>query len=149
MGACVQHNHVSCLHSMRKMFSPSTLFLIIFFAHENMKKPASKVAKPAQIQPKSQFLFHKNLPPHDFSIMTLLSVSWSTFNITRNFSNFSMLKPFSRENSTVLKIMFESAISISAEKNSSSTVYSYGNLSPEIGFTQIAKNLSEKRGCIN
>ena len=24
-----------------------------------------------QIQPKSQFLFHKNLPPRDFSIMTL------------------------------------------------------------------------------
>ena len=42
-----------------------------FFAHENMKKPASKVAKPAQIQPKSQFLFHKNLPLRDFSIMTL------------------------------------------------------------------------------
>jgi hypothetical protein len=37
-----------------------------------MKKPASKVAKPAQIQPKSQFLFHKNLPPRDFSIMTLM-----------------------------------------------------------------------------
>ena len=36
-----------------------------------MKKPASKAAKPAQIQPKSQFLFHKNLPPRDFSIMTL------------------------------------------------------------------------------
>ena len=36
-----------------------------------MKKPASKVAEPAQIQPKSQFLFHKNLPPRDFSIMTL------------------------------------------------------------------------------
>ena len=36
-----------------------------------MKKPASKVAKPAQIQPKSQFLFHKNLPPRDLSIMTL------------------------------------------------------------------------------
>ena len=36
-----------------------------------MKKPASKVAKPARIQPKSQFLFHKNLPPRDFSIMTL------------------------------------------------------------------------------
>ena len=36
-----------------------------------MKKPASKVAKPAQIQPKSQFLFHKNLPTGDFSIMTL------------------------------------------------------------------------------
>ena len=42
----------------------------MFFAHENMKKPASKVAEPAQIQPKSQFLFHKNLPPRDFS-MTL------------------------------------------------------------------------------
>ena len=56
---------------MPKMFSPSTMFLKKNFAHENMKKPASKVAKPAQIQPKSQFLFHKNLPPHDFSIMTL------------------------------------------------------------------------------
>ena len=41
------------------------------FAHENMKKPATKVAKPARIQPKSQFLFHKNLPPRDFSVMTL------------------------------------------------------------------------------
>ena len=36
-----------------------------------MKKLASKVAEPAKIQPKSQFLFHKNLPPRDFSIMTL------------------------------------------------------------------------------
>ena len=53
------------------MFSPSKMFLKNFFAHENMKKPASKVVKPAQIQPKSQFLFHKNLPPRDFSIMTL------------------------------------------------------------------------------
>ena len=35
------------------------------------KKTASKDAEPAQIQPKSQFLFHKNLPPRDFSIMTL------------------------------------------------------------------------------
>ena len=52
------------------MFSQSTMFLEIFLAHENMKKPPSKVAKPAQIQPKSQFLFHKNLPPRDFSIMT-------------------------------------------------------------------------------
>ena len=53
------------------MFSPSKIFLEFFFAHENMKKPASKVAEPAQIQPKSQFLFHKNLPPHEFSIMTM------------------------------------------------------------------------------
>ena len=36
-----------------------------------MNKLASKVAKPAKIQPKSQFLFHKNVPPRDFSIMTL------------------------------------------------------------------------------
>ena len=53
------------------MFLSSTMFLKKKFAHENMKKPASKVAKPAQIQPKSQFLFHKNLPPRNFSIMTL------------------------------------------------------------------------------
>ena len=56
---------------MPKMFLQSTMFLIFFFAHENMKKPASKVDKPAQIQPKSQFMFHKNLPKRDFSIMTL------------------------------------------------------------------------------
>ncbi len=28
----------------------------------------------AQIQPKSQFLFHKNLPLQDFSIMTLITL---------------------------------------------------------------------------
>ena len=39
-----------------------------------MKKPASKVAEPAQIQPKSQILFHKNLPPRYLSIMTLPGV---------------------------------------------------------------------------
>ena len=53
------------------MFSSSTTFFYKKFAHENMKKPASKVAEPAQIQPKSQFLFHKYLPPRDFSLMTL------------------------------------------------------------------------------
>ena len=56
---------------MPKMFSLSKMFKKNFFAHENMKKQASKVAEPAQIQPKSQFLFHKNLPPRDFSLMTL------------------------------------------------------------------------------
>ena len=56
---------------MPKIFSPSTMFLKKNFAYENMKKPASKVAEQAQIQPKSQFLFHKNLPLRDFSIMTL------------------------------------------------------------------------------
>ena len=48
--------------------------LKFFFANENMKKPASKVAEPAQMQPKSQFLFHKNLPPRDFSLMTLVKI---------------------------------------------------------------------------
>ena len=31
-----------------------------------------KVGHLAQIQPKCQFLFHKNLPPRDFSILTLV-----------------------------------------------------------------------------
>ena len=62
---------------MPLLFSPSTMFFKFFFAHENMKKPASKVAKTAQIQPKSQFLFHKNLLPRDFSIMTLGSLALS------------------------------------------------------------------------
>ena len=56
------------------------MFLIFdFFAHENMKKPASKIAHNwlksfvfiNANRSKSQFLFHKNLPPRDFSIMTL------------------------------------------------------------------------------
>ena len=57
---------------------------ILFFFHENMKKEASKVAhnRPIffsvlptfRIQPKSQFLFHKNLPPRDLSILTLVTV---------------------------------------------------------------------------
>ena len=63
---------------MPKMFSPSKMFLKFFFAHEDMKKPASKVAEPAKIQPKSQFLFHKNLPPRDFSLMTLAIVRHCT-----------------------------------------------------------------------
>ena len=31
--------------------------------------------QPAQIQPKFQFLFNKNLPPRDFSLMTLVGTS--------------------------------------------------------------------------
>ena len=38
-----------------------------------MKKLASKFAKPDQIQPKFQFLFHKNLLQRDFPIVTLVS----------------------------------------------------------------------------
>merc|ERR1712051_772277 len=53
----------------QKCFHRLKCFLKFFFAHENMKKLVSKVAEPAQIQPKSQFLFHKNLPPRDFSLM--------------------------------------------------------------------------------
>ena len=67
---------------MPKIFSPSKMFLTFFFAHENMKKPSSKVAhnqpqfffqycQPAQNQPKSHFLFHKNASRCDFYIMTL------------------------------------------------------------------------------
>ena len=41
-----------------------------------MKKPASKVAKLAQIQPKSQFLFHKNLSP---------GLLYSDFDVKRTF----------------------------------------------------------------
>ena len=59
---------------MPKMFSPCKMFLKKIFDHEDTKKPASKVAEPAKIQPKSQFLFHKNLPPRDFSLMTLAVV---------------------------------------------------------------------------
>ena len=49
-------------------------------APENMKKHLKTWAffhycQLAQIQPKSQLLFHKNLPPRDFSIMTLCR-SW-------------------------------------------------------------------------
>ena len=52
---------------MPKMFSSSTMFSKKIFCpwkHE-------KTYLLTQIQPKSQFLFHKNLPPRDFSIMTL------------------------------------------------------------------------------
>ena len=56
------------------MWSDFTMFFKKNFAHENMKKPASKVAEPAQIQPRSQFLFHKNLPPRDFSTMTFYEI---------------------------------------------------------------------------
>ena len=41
---------------------------------EAMKSGKSAI-QPISILPKSQFLFHKNLPPRDFSIMTLLGVS--------------------------------------------------------------------------
>ena len=57
--------------SLTKMFF---FFLPMKTRAKNMIKPASKVAKSAQIQPKSQFLFHKNLPPRDFSIMTLCTL---------------------------------------------------------------------------
>ena len=66
-----------------------------------MKKPPSKVAhnrprpffsvlpispNPVQIQPKSQFLFQKNLPPWDFSIMTL-SLIFIFFADRKNFKD--------------------------------------------------------------
>ena len=67
-----------------QLFSADATMFLFIFAHENMKKPASKVAhnwpksiffsnaNRPQIQPKSQFLFHENIPPWDISIMTLV-----------------------------------------------------------------------------
>ena len=60
---------------------------IYFFPHKNMKKPPSKVAhsqpnfffqycQPAQNQPKSHFLFHKNDSLRDFYIIILTLVSF-------------------------------------------------------------------------
>ena len=74
----------------------------MFFAHENMKKPASKVAEPAQIQPKSQFLFHKNLPPRDFSLMTLYVVLVSLI-FTNKTSMANNWMSFSSSNSALVK----------------------------------------------
>ena len=53
-----------------------------FFAHENMKKSPQKLliigpnfffqyCQPVQNQPKSHFVFHKNVSLHNFYIMTL------------------------------------------------------------------------------
>ena len=53
---------------MQLNIADATMFLNWFFSHENMKKPTGQ---PAQNQPKSQFLFHENLPPRDLPIMTL------------------------------------------------------------------------------
>ena len=64
-------------------------FFKTFFAPENMKKPTSKVAhnrskcffqycQPAQNQPKSQFLFHKNCSLGDFGYMRFKDLfQWS------------------------------------------------------------------------
>ena len=57
-----------------------------------MKKAASKVAEPSQIQPKSQFLFHKNLPPRDFSLMTLrIEVEFMFSMKAQKFDTFSLM----------------------------------------------------------
>ena len=71
---------------MQLFSADATMFSILFFVFffENMKKSPSKVAhnrprlfflycQPAQIQPKSQFLFHKNCSPRDLCIKTLRS----------------------------------------------------------------------------
>ena len=79
---------------MPKMFSPSAMFFKKNFPHKNMKKPASKVAEPAQIQPKSQFLFDKNLPPRDFSIMTLDTLVSSVMSQDQQMSLNSLLNCF-------------------------------------------------------
>ena len=53
-------------------------------------------AQPAQIQPKSQFLFHKNLPPRDLSIMTLPADCWAfhpRFSKEQTFSEHCSFEP--------------------------------------------------------
>ena len=44
-----------------------------------------EIGHSAQIQPKSQFLFHKNLPPRDFSIMTLNTAAQSVANSRKEY----------------------------------------------------------------
>ena len=75
--------------------------LTYFFARDNMQNHPQKLliigpdpffqyCQLAQIQPKSKFLFHKNLPPLDFSIMTLpvnMSSSPSAKFLPGSFSN--------------------------------------------------------------
>ena len=55
-------------------------------AHNVFKQSAQTLffqySQLAQIQPKSQFLFQKNLPPRDFSIMTLHSACFCS--VSRN-----------------------------------------------------------------
>ena len=46
-----------------------------------------------QIQPKSQFLFHKNLPPRDFSIMTHFDCAISNHTFIFQNSKRSLLQP--------------------------------------------------------
>ena len=67
---------------MQLFSADATMLLFLnkhFFALENMKKPLSESApiffqrcQPAQNQPKSNFLFHKNVSLHDFNVMTLI-----------------------------------------------------------------------------
>ena len=80
-------NSFSHLHLMQLLSADSTILknkFKFFFAHENMKKPPSKVVhnwhkfffqycQPAQNQPESQFLVHDNCSPYDLCIMTLLT----------------------------------------------------------------------------
>ena len=82
---------------MQLFSADTTMFLketLKFFACENMKKPASKVAhnrpqfffqycQPAQNQPKSNILFHKNGSRCDFYIMTLILTPCSTFTVLK------------------------------------------------------------------
>ena len=58
------------------------------------KNRPQKVVKPAQIQPKSQFLFNKNLPPRDFSIMTLDTLVSSVMSQDQQMSLNSLLNCF-------------------------------------------------------
>ena len=64
-------------------------------AHNRLKPFFFQYCQLAQIQPKSQFLFHKNLPQRDFSIMPLLT-PWSRKSVWKTYSrmkNYPLLFP--------------------------------------------------------
>ena len=84
-----------------------------------MKKTASKVAQPAQIQPKSQFLFHKNLPPRDFSLMTLTSGEDNEFIVVHNgvLTNDREAKKLLENKGEILKILVRNNQEFSSMEN--------------------------------
>ena len=51
-------------------------YMMVSLVKKFLSYEGRKLGHLAQIQPKSQFLFHKNLPPQDFSIMTLPIPVW-------------------------------------------------------------------------
>ena len=94
---------VSSIFSKKKLNK-----LNFFFAHENMKKLPSKVAhnwpkfffqycQPAQNQPKSHILFHKNGYLRDFYIMTLVVTITHKLSLDKILSKFMLIHELCNE----------------------------------------------------